>query len=535
MCCKNFIIPSHCEPIKRERVRRVSKRITLVANICFEPYFRSYLKDRFAYLSSDIQVNVVIYEDYQSELESIRVADVIIVCLNFEEFYPNLTNDILLGKTTYAIVVQDCIRKCSDLYSYLKLNSKAPIVWFGFEDYYCLQNRNYGSLLVFNGLVDQLNRTLDDMLKEDAFIDFKRLIAAVGIYNAYDIKGKYRWNAPYSKELILLMVNEVYKQYLISTGSTKKCLVLDCDNVLWGGILSEDGIEGIQIGTSGLGRPFQDFQRYLLNLYYHGVILAVCSKNDESDVLRVFREHTGMILREEHISCFKCNWDNKSDNIRDISEGLNIGLDSIVFVDDSVFEIESVKSMLPEITTILYHRDTIYDELYCFNLKCNIDLQTVRERTSTYKTNILRSELKKAALSYEDYIASLEMVVDIHTTTEDELVRVSELTQRTNKCTNGMRYTLDQIKYINYSEDYWLFTVCLSDKFCDLGIVGVIGLKGECVDLFSLSCRALGRKIEDKMIRWLLDKKIKNIHFVSTSKNEQLYALLEANEFAILR
>lgn len=424
------------------------KQISLITNVCFEPYWRSYIKYRFTYLCTDNRINSVIYEDYQTDLESIRVADIIIVCLNFEEFYPNLTNDILLGKTTYAIVEQDCIRKCSDLYSYLKINSKAPIVWFGFEDYYCLQNRNYGSLLVFNGLVDQVNRTLDDMLNKAAFIDFKRLIATIGIKEAFDTKGKYRWNAPYAKELIRLMVNEVYKQYLISTGSTKKCLVLDSDNVLWGGILSEDGIEGIQIGTSGLGRPFQDFQRYLLDLYYHGVILAVCSKNDESDVLRVFREHTGMILREEHISCFRCNWDNKPDNIRYISDSLNIGLDSIVFVDDSIFEIESVKSMLPEITTVLYNRDTIYDELSCFNLKRNTDLQTVRERTSTYKTNILRSELKKAALSYEDYIASLEMVVDIHTTTEDELARVSELTQRTNKCTNGMRYTLDQIKHI---------------------------------------------------------------------------------------
>lgn len=237
------------------------------------------------------------------------------------------------------------------------------------------------------------------MVKEDIFIDFKWLIANVGIDKAYDIKSKYRWNSPYSKELVSVIANEIYKQYLIITGNTKKCLVLDCDNVLWGGVLSEDGIAGIRIRESGLGRTFQDFQRYLLDLYYHGVILAVSSKNDSVDVLCVFREHTGMILKEEHIACFRCNWDNKPDNIRAISEILNIGIDSIVFVDDSTYEIESVKALLPKVTTGLYNRDTIYDELSCFNLKRDVDPQVVRERTNTYKTNTWRSELHRHILS----------------------------------------------------------------------------------------------------------------------------------------
>jgi FkbH-like protein len=475
-----------------------------------------------------LQINIASFEEYRY-CDNVHDADIVAICLNFDELYPNISNEVSSGRVTYEEVESDCIHKCENLFTYIKSNCKAHILWFGFDDYDHIQNKNYGTLLVYDGLVDQINLSLGDMLNDDTFVDFKRLIAKVGTDKAYDIKSKYRWNAPYSKELISVIANEIYKQYLIITGNTKKCLVLDCDNVLWGGVLSEDGIAGIQIGSSGLGRQFQGFQRYLMDLYYHGIILAVSSKNDEADVLRVFREHTGMLLNEDCIACFSCNWENKPDNIRNISKILNIGIDSIVFVDDSIFEIESVKAMLPEVTTVLYKRDTIYDELSCFNLKRNIDLQVVRERTDTYKTNILRSELHKISSTYEDYISSLEMIVDIHKTANYELARVSELTQRTNKCTNGIRYTLEALKQINEDMHYGLYTVCLSDKFSNLGIVGVIGLYGKRVDLFSLSCRALGRDLEKQMICWIMDKKITSIRFVSTGKNEHLRHLLDSS------
>lgn len=503
------------------------KQITLLTNICFEPYWRTFVKERFSCLPYDTQINSILYEGYQDNIKDINFSDLIVVHLNFEMFYFDLSNAISSGKVTYEAIKDDCINKCRNLYSYIKGHSKAPVIWFGFEDYFSIQKNNYGALLPFEGVVDQLNLALNDMLKEDIFIDFKRLIASVGMRNAYDAKGKYRWNAPYSKELISLMADEIYKQYLIATGNTKKCLVLDCDNVLWGGILSEDGIEGISISDSGLGRPFQDFQRYLLDLYYHGVILAISSKNDESYVLRVFREHTGMILKEEHIACFRCNWDNKTDNIRNISDSLNIGLDSIVFVDDSVFEVESVKAILPEVTAVLYKRDTIYDALSCFNLKRAIELQVVKERTNTYKTNTLRSELYKNSSSFENYISSLEMVVDIHETKKHELTRISDLTQRTNKCTNGRRHTLENLKEKIELSNYKLYTVCLSDKFSNLGIVGVIGIKDNTIDLFSLSCRALGRSVEEQMIEFLKEKGLRNFYYDLTTYNNELYLRLK--------
>ena len=122
------------------------------------------------------------------------------------------------------MIKDDCIYRCRELYSHIKKQSNAPMIWFGFDDYNHIQNKNYGTLLVYDGLVDRINLSLRSMVKEDTFIDFKRLIANVGIDKAYDIKGKYRWNSPYSKELISAIADEIYKQYLISAGNTKKCL-----------------------------------------------------------------------------------------------------------------------------------------------------------------------------------------------------------------------------------------------------------------------------------------------------------------------
>jgi FkbH-like protein len=183
--------------------------------------------------------------------------------------------------------------------------------------------------------------------------------------------------------------------------------------------------------------------------------------------------------------------------------------------------------MLPEVTTVLYQRDSVYDELSCFNLKHSTDLQVVQARTSAYKTNILRSELYKNSSSYEDYISSLAMIVDIHKTMKCELARISELTQRTNKCTNGIRYTVDQIKAKISTVGYELYTVCLSDKFSNLGVVGVVGIKDGTVDLFSLSCRALGRRVEEKMIEFALERNANKLRFCNTTKNEGIEILFK--------
>ncbi|MBQ8175057.1 MAG: HAD-IIIC family phosphatase [Clostridia bacterium] len=453
----------------------------------------------------------------------------VVFFLNFDALYPNAINEMLSKRLEVEDIATDALTRYRTLLSSVKTATNAKIIWFGFEDYGYDTDIVCGHVPVLDGIVDRVNGLIKEELSgEDVYLDLKSMIAENGISKAYSRKNKHRWGVPYSQEFVTQIAVELDKQYSIHHGKTKKCLVLDCDNVLWGGILSEDKIGGINLGSSGTGREFQDFQRFLVTLYYHGVILAVCSKNDEADVLRVFREHSGMLLREEHIACFLCNWRDKPHNIRAIADKLNIGTESMVFVDDSPFEIEGVKALLPEVEAVLYDRDSVFEGLRCFCLRSGGNNAPSSHRTEIYKTNEKREALRVSCSSLEEYIASLHMKLDIHVGKESELGRLSELTQRTNRCTNGKRYTREQLRDKLCASPYKLYSVSLSDRFSDFGIVGVIGLCEKNVDLFSLSCRALGRKIEDDMIGFSKANGAESISFFATSKNAALCEMLEA-------
>lgn len=503
--------------------------ITVITNITLQPFFEMHLKKFFAEDGISVKLNYISFNEYLSEehIEKIINADRIIVWLNIEYLYPNLINDLAGGTTNVENIERNTKDEFVKLYLFIKEKCKKTILWIGVEDYcyhsyYCCLGHRY----ISKGLADRINITLNKVIEEDdIYVDFKSIIARLGVEQSFDSKSKYRWNTPYSRELLCDVASEVHKQYLICQGVTKKCVVLDCDNVLWGGILSEDGIEGIQLGNSGLGRPYQDFGRFMLSLYYHGVIIAICSKNDKRDVLRVFREHKEMILKEENVACFCINWGSKVDNIKAIAEMLNIGLDSMIFIDDSDFEVQAVATLLPTVTAIKFESNNIYKHFACFNLKSSVDVDKVQKRSLTFQTNELRINLKQTSSSFDEYLKALEMNVDIHVALPIELARIAELTQRTNKCTNGRRYTTSQLKE-KLEIGYGLYSVSLSDKFADLGIVGAIGIDGNALDLFSLSCRALGRNIEEIMIDFIRENNITRIYTTSTHQNFDLCSKL---------
>lgn len=504
--------------------------ITVISNITLEPYFQFLINKVFAFSHISVKVKLVDYWEFISNKisDEIEETDIVAIIPNFEGFYQEIYNkNWNLEKTQDLLNTEISNMKYINSMFRSKLNSL--IIWFGYEDYYLNDYNVLGNIPIYNGIVDEINIQFVSSIENDiVFVDLKRLIAQVGIAKAYDNRNKYRWSSPYSKDMVEQICNEIYKQYLIYNGKTKKCIVLDCDNVLWSGILSEDGIEGIHLGSSGLGREYQDFQRFLLNLHYHGVILTVCSKNDKSDVLCVFREHSGMILKEEHIACFQVDWNDKPTNIKKIADELNIGIDSMVFVDDSIFEIEAVKAVLSDVATIQYDRELMYNKFSCFNLKNKVNPLEIEQRNETYRTNRSRRELKAQCDSYDEYIDFLNTKINIYKITPMEYSRVAELTQRTNKCTNGKRYTVSEIKKRITIPNAHFYSVSVSDRFSDLGIVGAFEIEDETVTLFSLSCRALGRNIENEMINYLLEEYSPiNIEFKLTEKNQSLLELLQ--------
>lgn len=497
--------------------------VVLISNIIFEPYIGINSK-RFR----DLNVNFtyVPYLEYQSKdySEKIAQSNVIIVWLNLEAVCSDVWNHIFKESIKSSEIMDALYFRCTYLKNNLSKLSKAKIVWFLFEDYYTHFSKIMGNVPLCNNLVDRLNILLCDNITDNiTFIDLKHIIANIGIENAYNFKSRYRWNAPYSDTLYEAAFQEVYKQCLIEKGETKKCLVLDCDNVLWGGILQEDGIENIALSGTGLGRVYQDFQKFVLSLHYKGVILAINSKNDIKDIMLMFREHRDMVLKEEDISYFCANWDNKADNIKKIASNLNIGLDSIVFVDDSLFEINSVKAILPEITVIQFEREHIYEKLTCFNINEKLDFDVVKKRYETYHTNQYRDKLKSQYICQEDYIKALNLKIDIHISKPVEFNRISELLRRTNKCTNGKRYMVSEIEARYERNDVWLYSVYVADRFSDLGLVGVMEVEKNILTVFSLSCRALGLGVSKVMVDYIgTHHKVDQIEFYQTNKNTDI-------------
>ncbi len=468
-----------------------------------------------------IQYNVI----NEESLEKIKEYDLVIIWLNLSEYGENIS---------YSIEKEDAVyNELILFYNKFKVGCDIPVIWIGFDSYEEDLSILYGNVISESNIKYNLNYRLARALEgRDALINLEKIISKVGVTKAYNLKYKYSWSCVYNKIMFAEIALEILKQYKIMICDTPKCVVLDCDNVLWGGVLSEEGIENIKLGNIGVGRIYQDFQRIILQLYNHGVILSIVSKNDFEDVKSVFATHSAMILKLNHFACFKVNWENKADNILQIAKELNISLNSMIFIDDSIFETNLVKEMIPQVKTILFHKMTIFRELNCFNLKREVDTCSVNYRNETYKTDKKREKLLLLSKSYEEYINSLEMKVQVRIASQSDYNRISELSLRTNKRTNGTRYTVEKLKERLKDPLYKLYITNVADKFCDLGIVGVVGVYGKKeaaeLDLCCLSCRALGRNIENVMLNEVDKKhKIKKIKTLYTEKNEDFLIFLK--------
>lgn len=498
-----------------------NKRFLILSNIFLEPYFSEKMRKMFSDEKIEIEFESLDDKKYISSNAEVRYTYIIFI-INLTE----LLSELFLSMEKNSEKGEIIKKYCEEIYYFVKRNAVGKIIWFGFENYDIYQDGILGCIPHDGFWIDKINIHIFNFLDEnDIFIDLKKIISWVGVEESYSRKGKYRWNAPYSEKIIEKICFEIYKQNLIDLERTPKCLVLDCDNVLWGGELAELGLEGIILGEYGKGHEYQDFQRFLCFLYEHGIILAICSKNDLEEVKNVFMNHSGMILKEENISMFSVNWNNKVDNIVYISQVLNIGLESMVFVDDEKFEVGIVQERLPMIKTIQFDLESIYSKLGCFSLKQYIDSSIVEKRTRTYRTDGKRAELKRCCCSEEDYIKNLCVEANISVANQSEFSRISELSLRVNKCTNGIRLSRVDIEQQCYGDR--LYSVYVRDKFSDLGLVGYIGISEKILTAFGLSCRALGRNIEQIMIEYAVKEGCTEFSFLSTGKNQKLEKLLK--------
>ena len=289
-------------------------------------------------------------------------------------------------------------------------------------------------------------------------------------------------------------------------GQAQKCIVMDLDNTLWGGIIGDDGVEGIKLGHEASGEAFVDFQKYLRKLKERGVILTICSKNQEENARLPFEGHPDMQLRLDDIAVFTANWNNKADNIREIAEVLDIGLDSLVFLDDNPVERELVRSRLPMVAVPEMPEDParyIRALDHCCYFETNTFSQEDSERNEMYRSNAQRKGLQKRYTDVSDFLGGLEMKSFVGGFDEMNLPRIAQLINKSNQFhLTTTRYSEAQIKALMKNED----TVCryfkLKDRFGDNGLISVIILKkingsDLFVDTWVMSCRVLARGMEE--------------------------------------
>lgn len=298
-------------------------------------------------------------------------------------------------------------------------------------------------------------------------------------------------------------------------GHFKKCLILDLDNTIWGGIVGDDGWENIQVGHGlGIGKAFTEFQEWVKKLKNRGIIVCICSKNDKDKAEEPFKKNPEMVLKLDDISVFVANWDNKADNIRRIQSILNIGFDSMVFLDDNPFERNMVRENIPEVTVPELPNDPgrYLEFLYSQNLFETASYSIAdRDRTMQYQLESQRLSTAKKFTNEADFLKSLDMVSEVSGFTSFNTPRIAQLSQRSNQFNlRTIRYTEDQITAIESDSKYKGFSFTLEDKYGDNGLIAVVILKEKAsdtlfVDTWFMSCRVLKRGMENFTLNILVN------------------------------
>ncbi len=338
-------------------------------------------------------------------------------------------------------------------------------------------------------------------------MDIDGLTASWGKMHTRDPKMWYYGRIAYAEKILPLLGKSLFRYIYAFKGLTKKCIVLDLDNTLWKGIIGEDGPDGIKIDPVNYpGVEYYEFQKRLLELYHRGILLAVCSKNNKADALEVINHHPHMLLREEHFSTMQINWQPKEENIKEIAKELNIGLDSLVFIDDNPVEAERVRQILPQVavvnlsTNTALYAQTIEDMIYFETLQLT---EADRVRGALYKANKERKAAYQQAKTLEQFLNSLELEVTIHLAKVDELDRISQLFQRTNQFNlTSRRYSKSEVQNFCRLPLFRLYTLSVRDRYSTHGLTGVALIvcsnseKIWRIDNFLLSCRVLGLTVE---------------------------------------
>ena len=397
-----------------------------------------------------------------------------------------------------------------------------------------------------NSLNTHIEKNKNDNLN---LINVNDVFLSDGLEQCIDKKFYYNFKALYTHKFLYTYVQKIIPFILSLKGKSKKVIIFDCDNTLWHGLVGENDYKKIEMGTeTTTGKIYNDVQNIILAMKSRGIIVGICSKNNEIDVLNILDEHPQMLIKKKDLSSIKVNWKSKDKNLIQISEELNIGLDSIVFVDDSKHEIDLINNMLPEVTTLKVPKDIYNYPNELMNLQSiffnNSLTDEDKNKTELYNDQKTRQGASKKFTNISDYLLSLETKLEIDINNLDNLERLTQLTQKTNQFNlTTKRYSKIEIKDKIKDNNFLLFSLNVSDKFGIIGLTGLAIIKLDVkkkiaeIDSFLLSCRIIGREIENYFINSIIVK-LKSIKYdkckatyIKTKKNEIVSDFYDKNGF----
>ncbi|MDR1447812.1 MAG: HAD-IIIC family phosphatase [Candidatus Ancillula sp.] len=438
--------------------------------------------------------------------------------------------------------VKSAVQKVVDFYKALwaKIPSKCLILQANFvvPNLRALGNLEANYIWSKSSFISAVNLELLHKRPSNVLLlDFEQLASALGKNKWFDYQAYNMYKFGFSLDFLPEVVDLIQRQISATRGATKKCLVLDLDNTIWGGIVGDDGIDGIELDPhTPVGESYRHFQKYVLELKKRGVILAICSKNDEENAREPFEKNKYMILQLADISCFMANWDDKANNIKKIADVLNIGVDSMVFFDDNPAERCIVQKFIPECLVVDVPKEIAdytraLEDAHAFDW-----LQLTAEdlnRTSNYAANTERVSLATSFTNYADYLDALQMVAHIGQIKHEQIPRFSQLINKSNQFNlRTIRYTEAEIEKLYNNNAVHCIEITLADKFSEHGLISCIILRRNDTELFIdtwlMSCRVLKRGVEDLALEYIVElaknwgfKQI-SAEYIPTKKNKMV-------------
>ena len=472
------------------------------------------------------------------EVEAFKdvVMDAILVAIDYKGL-PIQSNTPPFGKDADA--VNESLDYLNMIRTQLKQKYGAPCImqtcvhepesFFGNFDVQ-VNNTSRQFINIFNSaLVNEVAGT------EDFLLDVAAIAETVGLANWHDPVMYHMAKLPFAQKLVPFYAEQVCRIITAMSGKARRALILDLDNTLWGGVIGDDGLSGIELGQgNALGEAYLAVQNTVLKLRQRGIVLAVCSKNDDTTARIPFREHPDMLLNESHIAVFRANWEDKVPNIQFIAETLNLGLESIVFLDDNPVERDRVRYELPEVAVPELPEDPAY---YPRTLLAAGYFEAVyfsdedKSRVENYQANVKRVALRETATDLNTYLKTLQMTAILRPFDEDGMKRIVQLISKTNQFNlTTHRHNESQARDFMKNDQYFTLQVRLADAFGDNGMVSVVICKKSAeewfIDTWLMSCRVVGRRLEEVVFYEI----VKSAKFEGVKKITGVYIPTERNE-----